>query len=180
MEESIVKLRKKVLKNGKSSLYLDFYVNGKREYEFLKIYISNEPKDKAERDDNKRNLAIAQQIRNNREQEIYSGMYGVATNYNTDASFIEFFEDLTVNMNTSDNNRGVWYCALKHLRLFSKGDVTFKQIDENWLNAFKRYLLKKVKQNSAYTYFNKIRAPISKGIDCTTNIVFIFYRACFN
>ena len=34
-----IRLREKNLSNGNKSLYLDIYRNGKREYEFLKLYI---------------------------------------------------------------------------------------------------------------------------------------------
>jgi hypothetical protein len=34
-----IKLRVKKLANGNQSLYLDFYYEGKREYEFLKLYL---------------------------------------------------------------------------------------------------------------------------------------------
>jgi len=33
-----IKLRYKRLANGNQSIYLDYYSNGKREYEFLKLY----------------------------------------------------------------------------------------------------------------------------------------------
>ena len=160
MEESIVKLRKKVLKNGKLSLYLDFHYKGKRNYEFLKIYITKEPITKAERDSNKANLAIAQQIRNLREQEIFSGLYGVNAGYKTNAYFLEFFENHAINMQTSEKNRGVWFSALQHLKHFCNKGPTFKQIDDQWLEDLKAYLLDNVKQNTAYTYFNKVRAAL--------------------
>ena len=34
-----IKLRVKHLANGNKSIYLDMYMNGKRKYEFLKLYI---------------------------------------------------------------------------------------------------------------------------------------------
>jgi integrase len=34
-----IKLRAKTLKDGTQSLYLDYYINGKRSYEFLKLYL---------------------------------------------------------------------------------------------------------------------------------------------
>ena len=34
-----IRLRIKKLANGSQSLYLDFYFEGKREYEFLKLYL---------------------------------------------------------------------------------------------------------------------------------------------
>ena len=38
-----VRLRVKNLANGVQSLYLDCYVDGKRSYEFLKLYLIPEP-----------------------------------------------------------------------------------------------------------------------------------------
>ena len=51
-----VKLRKKKLLSGKTSLYLDIYKDGKRTYEFLKIYLSKN------KETNKENLKLAQSI----------------------------------------------------------------------------------------------------------------------
>lgn len=34
-----IKIRYKKLSDGKSSIYLDTYINGKRSYEFLKLYL---------------------------------------------------------------------------------------------------------------------------------------------
>jgi hypothetical protein len=34
-----IKLRTKQLANGNQSLYLDFYKDGQRQYEFLKLYL---------------------------------------------------------------------------------------------------------------------------------------------
>ena len=35
-----IKLRVKHLANGNKSIYLDMYMNGKRKYEFLKLYLN--------------------------------------------------------------------------------------------------------------------------------------------
>ena len=43
-----IRIRRKKLTNGNVSLYLDIYLNGKREYEFLKLYLIPE-KTKADR-----------------------------------------------------------------------------------------------------------------------------------
>lgn len=44
-EKRIVKLRKKKEKNGKVSLFLDKYIDGKREYEYLRMYLIGDKKD---------------------------------------------------------------------------------------------------------------------------------------
>ena len=36
-----IKIREKKLKDGRSSLYLDVYHNGKRSYRFLEMYLIN-------------------------------------------------------------------------------------------------------------------------------------------
>lgn len=40
--KELVKIRFKKLKNGNTSIYLDLYLNGVREYEFLNIYLRPE------------------------------------------------------------------------------------------------------------------------------------------
>lgn len=64
-----VQLRRKKLKNGSESLYLDIYKNGVRMYEYLKLYLNREltPKDRAQ---NRKVLELAQEICNKRIIEV--------------------------------------------------------------------------------------------------------------
>lgn len=64
-----VQLRRKKLKNGSESLYLDIYKNGVRMYEYLKLYLNKE-KTAADRAQNRRVLEIAQEICNRRIIEV--------------------------------------------------------------------------------------------------------------
>lgn len=57
-----VTLREKTLANGSKSLYLDIYRDGKREYEFLKLYLIN-ARTPLEREQNRQTLATAQAIK---------------------------------------------------------------------------------------------------------------------
>ena len=50
-----IRLRKRLLKTGLESLYLDIYVNGKRSYEYLSLYLVPE-KTRADKDKNKETL----------------------------------------------------------------------------------------------------------------------------
>ena len=53
-----VRIRKKKLANGNQSLYLDIYHNGKRAYEFLKLYLTPE-KNKTDKQRNQQTLQLA-------------------------------------------------------------------------------------------------------------------------
>ncbi len=61
-----ITLRKKVLKDGRESLFLDYYLpkeNQKRKKETLKLYLSPNPRTKLEKANNKKTLELAESIR---------------------------------------------------------------------------------------------------------------------
>lgn len=60
-----IRLRSKKLANGNLFLYLDFYRDGKREYEFLKLYLVPE-KTKADKIKNEETLRTANAIKRKR------------------------------------------------------------------------------------------------------------------
>jgi hypothetical protein len=82
-----VKLRDKKTKNGASSLYLDFYHNGKRRYEFLNIQLSNKRKF-ASQDKEKREFA--EKIRIKRENELLVRDIETIDNKGIRTNFIDF------------------------------------------------------------------------------------------
>lgn len=61
-----VKIRFKKLKNGNTSIYLDLYLNGVREYEFLNIYLRPE-ESRADKLWNNEQLRLANAIKAERE-----------------------------------------------------------------------------------------------------------------
>ena len=82
-----VKLRKRKLKNGNLSLYLDIYFNGVRKYEFLKLYLSP---NKSDREKNKQTLQLANSIKAKRIVEIQRGSFGYST-YLINTNFLDYF-----------------------------------------------------------------------------------------
>lgn len=74
-----VKFRQR-LKGNKISLYLDKYVDGRREYEYLNLYLTPEPEKgkltKEQKDANKEALQLAETIRSKRHLEIVNGEHG--------------------------------------------------------------------------------------------------------
>ncbi len=70
-----VNLREKKLKNGKRSLYLDFYppiiFDGKQtRREFLSLYVYEKPKTEGERDFNKETRSLAENLRSKRQLDL--------------------------------------------------------------------------------------------------------------
>ena len=70
-----VRLRFKELSDGNKSIYLDIYRNGKREYEFLKLYLTPE-KTAIGKEKNRQTLATAQSVKAKRQIELQNGEYG--------------------------------------------------------------------------------------------------------
>jgi len=164
-------------KGNKISLYLDYYSNGKREYEYLKLYLKvaekGTPLSKEEKNENKTNLELAESIRSKRHLEIKNGIYGFSDSGKMKGSFIKYFEYLTEKRNDSDGNYGNWDSTLKHINKYvNNADVTFNQIDKKWLEDFKEYLIKKAEtpakkklsQNTQSSYFNKVRAALREAL----------------
>jgi len=151
-----VSLRKKKLASGKTSLYLDIYYNGKRDYEFLNLYLT---KDKNQ---NKEIFSLAESIRSTRELEIKHNQFGLIASFKSKGNFVSYFEELN---KTKPKSERAWGGAVIHLKKFTKGSVKFNAIDEKWLEDFKRYLLKSLNaQNSAHTYFSKINAALNQSV----------------
>ena len=180
-----VKLREKVLANGNISLYLDIYRNGKREYEFLKLYLIKE-RTAQDRKQNEQTLLTAQAIRSKRQIEIQNGEYGFTKQFKQDIPFLQYYrkmcEERHQNLD-SNGNWGNWHSCLKYLEVYCDEKTTFKDIDADWIEGFKEYLntvekntYKRTKnknselfqglsQNSKVSYFNKLRACINQAFE---------------
>ncbi len=74
MKES-VRLRRRETRSGIVSLYLDTYYRGRREYEFLRLYLYP-GNDRETRRKNRETLAMAEAIRAKRTVELRNGAYG--------------------------------------------------------------------------------------------------------
>ena len=85
-----VRIRKKKLANQNFSLYLDIYYQGKRKYEFLKLYLIPE-KTKDDKQKNKQTLLLANAIKANRIVELQSGKYGLKAQPTEEILFFDYF-----------------------------------------------------------------------------------------
>jgi len=163
-------------KNKKISLYLDYYHKGKRQYEYLKLYLTPVPEvgklPKPQKDENDKILALAEAIRSKRNLEIHNSIYGFNNKEKLKGHFIVYMESLAEKRYESKGNYDNWNSTIKHLKKFCSRDITFAQLDNKFIEGFKEYLTKQAKTpsgknlsaNSAYSYFNKFRAALKQAV----------------
>ena len=163
-------------KGNKISLYLDYYSDGKREYEYLNLYLMAEPDKgkltKEQKDDNRKKMAMAEAIKSKRLLEIKNEEYGFRDTEKVKGSFLSYFEQLTLKRRNSQGNWGNWDSVLKHLQKFAPNGVSFKEVDKRWLEKFKVYMQDEAKsknekhlsQNSQSSYFGKVTAALKEAV----------------
>ncbi|WP_053826051.1 site-specific integrase [Lascolabacillus massiliensis] len=179
-----VTLREKKLANGNISLYLDIYRDGKRSYEFLKLYITKATTP-LEREVNRQTRATAQAIKAKRQIELQNNEYGFNSQFKLDTPFLEYYRHMCnerAKNQESKSNYQNWFSCLKHLERYCSEDTTFRDITPEWIEGFKSFLnttgkdlhkskygngypSKPLAQNSKVSYFNKLRACINKAFD---------------
>ena len=127
-----IRIRRKKLTNGNVSLYLDIYLNGKREYEFLKLYLIPE-KTKADREANRQTLQLANSIKARRIVEVQNGEHGFKSAYASDTLFFDYYRAMCARRlgAESTGNWGNWKSCLKHLQKYEPNErIRFSQITQ--------------------------------------------------
>lgn len=137
-----VKIRYKELKKGGSSIYLDCYVNGIREYKFLNLYLKEE-KSRADKLWNKEQVRLANAVKAQYIIDIQNGEYGFKDrNRARKLNFITYCEEMA---NEYDSN-GQTSCAVlmrsavKRMVEYKGKNVTFNSIDKDFLIGFIEHL----------------------------------------
>lgn len=172
-----VKLRKKPISGGRQTLYLDFYPpipnfeTGKpTRREFLKLYLYDKPKSEADKIHNKETFQLADDIKATRQLMIQAQNYGFLASKSQNSCLIIYYRELVAKRTGSNN--GNWKSALHYLEKFSGGTIRMVDINEKWCNEFKDFLLtasskrskdKSLSQNSAVSYFNKLKATLKQA-----------------
>ena len=170
-----VTVRKRPIKNGQLSLYLDFYPairnprTGKlSRREYLGIYIYAHPKEKFEVQYNKSMLQNAELIRCQRIQSIINQDFGFIDHSKGRESFIEYFREA---MNESTNYRN-WENAFKHFCNYAKGECCFDDITVEFCQGFLTHMLKlktpsggTMKASTANNNFGKLMAVLRRAFN---------------
>jgi len=177
-------LREKRISKGRKSLYLDFYppIPSKKtgkltRREFLGLYTLDKTKDAIDKQHNTDTMKIARSIRQKRENmlnkpEVYDDYEKERLKIKRlgEQCFVDYFRKLT--FKRTGSSRGNWLSALKYLERYTNGSHKFSELNERFLEDFKKYLLtttstksskSTLSVNSASSYFNKIRAALREA-----------------
>jgi len=178
-----ITLKKKKLQNGKFSLYLEYYkgstlnLEGKRihlrDFEYLKLYPHQDPKTAAEKKENKEIDILSEQILSIRKAEYFQGKFDIKNTSKSKRTFLDFFIEKTQEKIDSPKNYGNWTATLIHLKKCISANLTFDEVDENFIKRVRNYFDKEAKTksdtalslNSKYSYYNKFKACLRAAFD---------------
>ena len=154
-----VRVRTKKLADGSESFYLDIYVNGKRSYEFLKLYLLPEVSAKV-KEQNRATRAAVEAIKSQRIIDITNGKAGIRRNAGWQKLLLTDWLD---KFKAAQERKGIRNIALlgsviKVVTLYGK-KTRMGDIDKKWALGFIDWL-----QNS-YNRQNKV----SEGIRNSAN-----------
>ncbi|OCB78838.1 site-specific integrase [Flavobacterium crassostreae] len=178
-----ITLKKKKLQNGKFSLFLEYYkgssinTEGKRihlrDFEYLKLYPHQDPKTAAEKKENKEIDTLSEQILSIRKAEYFQGKFDIKNTAKSKRLFLDYFMEKTEDKVDSPKNYGNWTATSLHLKRCISANLTFDEVNEDFVKRVRLYFEKEAKTksnlslslNSKYSYFNKFKAALRSAFD---------------
>lgn len=134
-----IKLRVKHLANGNKSIYLDMYMNGKRKYEFLKLYIIPEY-NKSDRVRNSETLKLANAIKTQRIIELQNQSHGFKINKTSHIKLTDYIQSVAEKKSENEVRKTVLHAVVYHLRRYNPNDIQLSRIDKDYILGFLDYL----------------------------------------
>lgn len=169
-----VRLRSKRIRNGNHSLYLDIYTEGKRRYEFLRLYIVPEHS-KEDCEHNRRAWRLANTVKNRRIIELQNGRYGfIQSKIKANSNLLDYL-DLFAQKH-KEAYRGLLMGLKNHLIRYKGNVIKFRDIDKHFLVGLNHYfnqthacgnvskkVLRPLSQGSKWNYFNVLSRLLNKA-----------------
>ena len=174
------KLKSKKLSNGQESLYLEYYlgyrkttdpntgeekIHKNRKKKTLNLYITSKPKDAEQREANRRNIAIAKQLRMEEELKLKGGKLGVSLINSPKEDFFELFQAYNDKYDKKDYR--MMTGALKRFRSFIEEEYSIykygimpEQLTKEMMEKFVHYLQKHSKGEGASNYFQHFKKVV--------------------
>lgn len=160
--KDFVTLRQRKRANGRIALFLDICNNGKRNFEYLKLYLIPEHT-RADKAANKETIRQAEALRAQRVVEMRSRQFGVEY---TDSSKILFYDFVESLINRKEGTtRTSWQNCMAHLLRYEPDRaISFKDITPKWVQGFRDYLDTQAMQWDIDSRKRNVESkPISEG-----------------
>ena len=145
-----IRLRFKELANGNKSIYLDIYRDGKRSYEFLKLYLIPEV-DESSRLQNSNTLQAANAIKAQRVIELTNSEAGVIkTSSRSKMLLIDWMKSYSNDKLKNGQSESFHFIvneAIRHLMAYKGESTTLKDVDKAFCVGFIKYLKTAKKRN---------------------------------
>lgn len=164
-QKSPVQLREKQLKDGSKSLYLDIYINGKRTYKYLKMYLSP-GKDKTTQAKNKATLLAAQKIAADELVKLTNDKAGIANqdNSTTFIAYMKYYEDKKRKTGQSEERANVVYNTIKILEP-EFGNLKLADVNERHLERMIEILKSRgLKPNTVKAYYSCVVSALNMAV----------------
>lgn len=167
-------LREKPLKDGRRSLYLDIYNNGKRHYEFLHRYLEADTRQNKAKNTN--TLNEAKRIEAERYIELMSIKEGRNRHYHEEADFLAYMINRATRADrstpvTAGGTLHITRSVIRKIKEYAKTDsITFRDVDKNFIIKFIDYLTKppkgvrKLKPSTIKVYYSAIVAVFNSAV----------------
>ncbi len=161
-----IKIRKKTIKGGKKSLFLDIYHEGERKYEFLKLYIWATPDTPEQKAENKEALKLANNIRAKRELEVVGNANGIIPDFKKKVDFFDYSENF-LDKNKHKSTYRDCKSTVRHFKDYlGKDKIGIHVIDIQLIEGFRDYLFNDagLKGATPFMYFARFKT-IFKEMD---------------
>ena len=164
-----IRLRMKELANGNKSLYLDIYRDGKRTYEYLKMYLIPETDNNA-RVRNQTTMTAANAIKSKRIIQLTNGEAGIETREKVFLlDWMETYKENQAKRGKKDGNQ--IQVTIRILKEYAGERVTMDQIDKTFCQEYIDYLLteyrpkgKQVSNFTLHTYYRILNGALNAAV----------------
>lgn len=177
-ETSFVTLRTKSIAKGRKSFYLDIYKDGKRYYEFLKLYLlpGNDVTTKTQ-NRNARQAALA--IRNQRELDIIQGKGGIKNELANSRilliDWLNVFKEQKEKTGQSNKRAQTVEELILHIKAYKGGEsILLGNVDESFCKGLISYLSKapmgrnkgnnRIAKSTANLYFSVFTSALNEAV----------------